>query len=189
MALMSAEQRANIGVGQKRRHAKRTLAEKGALNRKISIASKARIARMTDDQRKAMMTGAHVGWLRRWECMNDSERQIFRDAASTQKTFQNSSLELEIARRLISLNASFERQVKIESFRVDFVVEGTLIIEANGCYWHGCPLHYPDEAKIESDSQRISQLEKSMPVIVIWEHDMGRSYFGSGVHTPEHVGI
>jgi len=47
------------------------------------------------------------------------------------------------------------------------------IIEALGCYWHGCPEHFPDEVKQKESEDRI-QLFKSFgySTLGIWEHEL-----------------
>lgn len=59
-----------------------------------------------------------------------------------------------------------------------FIPSRNLIIEADGCYWHGCPIcknkpHKNLEKQIEKDKLRTQQLlEKGFKVLRLWEHDI-----------------
>ena len=59
-------------------------------------------------------------------------------------------------------------------FCVDiFVPKYNLIIYIDGCYWHACPLHFPNAKKPNYDNARIPYLTKcGYNVEIIWEHDI-----------------
>ena len=57
-------------------------------------------------------------------------------------------------------------------FCVDiFVPRLNLIIFVEGCYWHACPLCFPERRKPRTDNARIAYLTKcGYTVVCIWEH-------------------
>jgi G:T-mismatch repair DNA endonuclease (very short patch repair protein) len=48
------------------------------------------------------------------------------------------------------------------------------VILVNGCYWHGCPIHYP--SRIEAYKETLAEVKHyrryGYQVICIWEHDL-----------------
>lgn len=86
-----------------------------------------------------------------------------------------SSLELRIARAFDHAGFMYEWHVPIGRYCVDFLVEGWLVVEANGCWWHRCKeCGYKDEIRKRfRDSRRYRSLRsRGYEVVVIWEHDL-----------------
>ena len=86
--------------------------------------------------------------------------------------------EKAIHDELSKLGIKFESEYLInKKFCVDvFVSDYNLIIYIDGCYWHACPTHYPNNKKPNSDNARIPYLSKcGFNVEIIWEHDINNS--------------
>lgn len=87
-----------------------------------------------------------------------------------------------LERRIISL-------IKRYKFPFEYVGDGTIIIEQKcpdfmdtldnhllievlGCYWHGCPDHYPDKKRWENLCHKLSVYnDNGFEVLWIWEHE------------------
>jgi DNA mismatch endonuclease (patch repair protein) len=98
--------------------------------------------------------------------------------------YNNSKPEVKTQEYLRSINVSFETHKRLEFYRLhtyDIVItDRKVIVEVDGCYWHGCPQHYPenlDEQK-ERDLLHTSIAEQNgWKVIRIWEHEINSGDF------------
>jgi len=88
------------------------------------------------------------------------------------------NFELEIESLIQELDLPFEYtgdfSFTVDGLTPDFVcVEKGLIIACYGCYWHGCPDHFPKQKKrYEHSLERIERLEfHGYKVLVVWEHE------------------
>jgi G:T-mismatch repair DNA endonuclease (very short patch repair protein) len=80
-----------------------------------------------------------------------------------------------IHNELSKLGVKFDAEHLINGkFCVDvFAPEYNLIIFVDGCYWHACPIHHPNNKKPNSDNARIPYLTKcGYNIEIIWEHDI-----------------
>lgn len=59
-------------------------------------------------------------------------------ATSRKQGGRRSSLEVAVAAHLDALGVTYQSQVRVHRFLVDFRI-GNLIVEADGAYWHGRP--------------------------------------------------
>jgi G:T-mismatch repair DNA endonuclease (very short patch repair protein) len=88
-----------------------------------------------------------------------------------------SGLEDKVARWMQQHGVPYKQQAKIGRFNVDFMV-GSVIVEANGCYWHGCPEHNPPRNTTQTRrTARDAHLARycayhDIQLITIWEHDV-----------------
>lgn len=57
-----------------------------------------------------------------------------------------SKLEDRVSSWLSNHGVSHERQVRLGHYVIDFKI-GNIYLEINGCYWHGCPVHYSEPTK------------------------------------------
>lgn len=59
-------------------------------------------------------------------------------------------------------------------FCVDvFIPTLKLVIFVDGCYWHACPEHFPNNKHPNSDNARIPYLTKcGYKVALLWEHEI-----------------
>jgi len=93
------------------------------------------------------------------------------------------NLEATVAEILDQLYVTYEHDVPIGKYRVDFLV-GTKIIECNGDYWHCNPVKYsPDYyhkarkrlAKsiwVKDDHRRNTLIEEGYSALILWEEDI-----------------
>lgn len=95
-----------------------------------------------------------------------------------------SGLEDKIVAWLQEHKVPYEQQVKVGRFNVDFMVRG-IVVEANGCYWHGCPEHNPPRnATQKRRTARDAHLARycayhNIQLISIWEHDVDNTDFST----------
>lgn len=97
------------------------------------------------------------------------------------------SLEISVQNLLNTINPNFKSQFKInyntinknKYYIADFIfIDLKLIIEAQGDYWHGNPIRFPNPSefqlsKISNDLNRKNILESlGYTVLYIWEYDM-----------------
>jgi very-short-patch-repair endonuclease len=95
----------------------------------------------------------------------------------TTKPAAVSALELSIAP---FLPAGFLPQVKIGHYRVDYAhPKRKIVIEVNGCFWHGCPIHSPTPTHQRQVGVQEEDLRKELflrrrgwLVLTLWEHDI-----------------
>ena len=61
---------------------------------------------------------------------------------------------------------------------VDFLISGTkIIIQTDGCFWHGCPEHNPKWIKRKENDKRQDGILTEAGYIVyrFWEHTINKS--------------
>lgn len=83
--------------------------------------------------------------------------------------------ELTIHEEFNRIKVDFETEKLInDKFCADiFVQKYNLIIYVDGCYWHACPIHFPNAKKPNTDNARVPYLTKcGFNVEIIWEHDI-----------------
>lgn len=94
-----------------------------------------------------------------------------------------SQVENRVARWLDKHKIQYERQSQFHKYYwADFKV-GEVYIEVNGCYWHGCPEHFPNPNSLQKQrigrDKRVAGLckRKGISLLVIWEHDIKKKNF------------
>lgn len=103
-----------------------------------------------------------------------------------------SNLEDTVAEWLTAHGYTFERQVPLSHYTIDFKI-GNLYIEINGCYWHGCATHYPELTKYQKNrTMRDKGLagyckKRNIPLTVIWEHDIAKYAGGNLDNLRKHI--
>lgn len=97
---------------------------------------------------------------------------------SKQKT-SGTGIELKMKEILNALNVKYEFQYPIDYFCVDFFVPlKNLIIQTDGCYWHGCLKHTKNLNKIQKTNIRIDHscnsflINRGYKIIRVWECEM-----------------
>ena len=113
-------------------------------------------------------TEEHKAKNRKWHVENNTSK--FRDTA----------IELSMQEELILRHILFYKQFPIKGYvRVDFYLpEFNVVIECDGCYWHGCQEHRPGsyKDKHEKDEQRnIIIRDNGYKLFRFWEHDIKKS--------------
>jgi DNA mismatch endonuclease (patch repair protein) len=104
-----------------------------------------------------------------------SEFQI----AHPNKHFKDTSIERKIEAELKKRGLKYQKQIPLCKVAiVDFLLkEINTVIQADGCYWHGCPEHYPNNIKTkEKDKNKDMILGlNGYKVIRFWEHEINKS--------------
>jgi DNA mismatch endonuclease (patch repair protein) len=85
--------------------------------------------------------------------------------------------ELAVAAMLRGEGRTFIEQHPVEGFVVDFFLpDEHLVIEVNGCFWHGCARCGFAEKNPEvrrKDRQKAAALRRAgYALLVVWEHDL-----------------
>lgn len=108
----------------------------------------------------------------------EAMREKMRRKALTQHFHsQNTKIEKIMEAELLRRNVYFKKQTPLADSRVDFFLpEKNLVIECDGCFWHGCPIHRPNKDRLERTLNKTRSLEwKGFKVFRFWEHDINRS--------------
>lgn len=90
------------------------------------------------------------------------------------RKYSNTGIELKMKELLNALEIHYIHQYPIKNTAlVDFYIPSkNLIIECDGCYWHGCPGHFP-ERHTDKDEIKTEKLESlGYKVIRFWEHEI-----------------
>ena len=82
--------------------------------------------------------------------------------------------ELMVHQALKKRNIEFQTEFVVGVFCVDVIIpKHKLIIFVDGCYWHACPIHHPNNKKRPSDVSRVNFLKAcGYATEIIWEHDI-----------------
>lgn len=92
------------------------------------------------------------------------------------KIHKNTSIELKMKSLLDGMKVHYLQQHSLEKIAiVDFYLpEHKLVIQCDGCYWHGCSIHYPQYSRLqEKDKEQDSKLTAlGYKVIRFWEHEI-----------------
>jgi len=96
------------------------------------------------------------------------------------KVFKDTSIELLIEAELVGRGINFQKQVPLcKIARVDFYLpEYRVVIQADGCYWHNCPIHGRGDRKNcgERDAKQNAVLTfNGFNVYRFWEHEINES--------------
>jgi DNA mismatch endonuclease (patch repair protein) len=97
--------------------------------------------------------------------------------ASPYKKFKDTSIELKVENELLLRRINFQKQVPLcKVARVDFLLKDhKVVIQCDGCYWHGCPIHYPKNTKKKDIKQDSILRLNGYKVYRFWEHDINNS--------------
>lgn len=94
--------------------------------------------------------------------------------------FKDTKIELKIEKELIKRGINYQKQVPLcKIARVDFYLpEYRIVIQADGCYWHNCPIHGKDRftKSVEKDIKQDNVLTfNGFNVYRFWEHQINES--------------
>lgn len=140
---------------------------------KISASEKGKII-SEETRAKSRAWWATLSYEERMERLGPVIAKAFTTAGPT-------SLEVIVREILETSGVLFEEQKQIGHYFADFFLpEKNIIIEAMGCYWHGCLEcgHDSKEAqtKRNKDKRRGAYLQKCGYIVhYIWEHDLKRN--------------
>lgn len=97
------------------------------------------------------------------------------------RVYRNTSIERRMEGLLVLLGVEYQKQVALHNIAcVDFYIPSKkLVIQCDGCYWHGCPEHKPTRGFVrERDARQDKELEKmGLTVIRFWEHEINALNF------------
>lgn len=139
---------------------------------KLKISSSLEGKNLSLDRRRNLSKAA----IRYWESLSDEEKRS--KVENWNPKFENTKPELIFSSILENAKIEFVKQKWIHGYRVDFLIpKQNLIIEVQGCYYHGCKLcgHNKEWQLIRrsDDLYRKSKLE-SLGYIVkfVWECEL-----------------
>ncbi len=94
--------------------------------------------------------------------------------AHNRHSSKDTAPELECERRLQEQGLRYEKQFRVGRMTVDFYLpQHNLVVEVDGCWWHGCKDCCPTSLKEDKFEQRHQKLaELGYDSIRIWEHDL-----------------
>lgn len=139
--------------------------------KKLSIAHK---GKMPTEEAKLKNRLSHLGVKKSMETRKKmSEYRI----NHPNKVFRDTSIELAIQDELANRKILFIKQYSIPSVAiVDFYLpEFNIAIQCDGCYWHNCLEHYPNnriEQRGKDVTQNAKMLARGIKVFRFWEHDI-----------------
>lgn len=96
------------------------------------------------------------------------------------RIFKDTKIELRVEKELQKRNINYEKQVPIcRVALVDFYLpEFKTIIQCDGCYWHGCPIHHPNKSlkqKNKDINQDFVLFSSNFKIYRFWEHEINES--------------
>jgi very-short-patch-repair endonuclease len=103
------------------------------------------------------------------------------------KVEKKNGIETKVEQIIQSLNISYEPQVAIDKYTVDFLVNGKYIVECYGDYWHCNPHQYTSsyfnkgkkktaEEIWNRDMERKTHFEKmGYKFLCLWENDINNN--------------
>lgn len=96
------------------------------------------------------------------------------------RKFKDTGIELKIEAELQRRNIVYQKQVPLCGVAiVDFYLpEGKIVIQCDGCYWHGCIIHRPVDGikRDKKDKENNEVLESNgFKVHRFWEHEINES--------------
>lgn len=95
------------------------------------------------------------------------------------RVYKNTSIEIKIETELKRLGINYQKQIPLCKIAVvDFLLkEINTVIQADGCYWHGCPEHFPSNTRRqEADKNQDTILGlNGYKVVRFWEHEINKS--------------
>ena len=105
---------------------------------------------------------------KRWQLNNPNKR------------FSNTKIEQKIAKELDRIQISYKQNINLSNIcNVDFYLpEYNIVIECDGCFYHNCKKHHPDNYKNnrKSDIRKTRELSKAgYKVFRFWEHEINES--------------
>lgn len=112
--------------------------------------------------------------------VKESQKRAIRAANRrnlTKHKYKDTSIEIKVEEALKMLGVEYVKQHHVPGVVVvDFYVPASnLVIEADGCRWHNCPVHsphaFPNKPAKDALRTRLMQ-DRGYSVLRIWEHDI-----------------
>ncbi|HEA46424.1 MAG TPA: DUF559 domain-containing protein [Candidatus Pacearchaeota archaeon] len=143
---------------------------------KQKISSKLKKYKITDSHRKNLSNSLKgrifsKEWLqknREWQINNPNRK------------FKDTGIELKIEEELKKRRIIYQKQIPLcKTAIVDFYLpQNNIVIQADGCYWHNCPIHHPDHylgARERDFKKDIVLTKNGFKVYRFWEHEINES--------------
>jgi DNA mismatch endonuclease (patch repair protein) len=120
-----------------------------------------------------------VAWNKGKKYTEEEKKKINMDGLLVRK-YKATGIEVKIEQELIKRGINYQTQVYLCKVTIaDFYLpEYRIIIQADGCYWHNCPIHGGDYKKERNgkDAQQDKVLTfNGFNVYRFWEHDINKS--------------
>jgi DNA mismatch endonuclease (patch repair protein) len=96
------------------------------------------------------------------------------------KIFKDTSIELKVEAELQKRGIMYNKQVPLCKVTIaDFYLpDSKIVIQCDGCYWHGCPIHCPyknEKVRIRDMNQDAVLESNGFHVYRLWEHEINKS--------------
>jgi len=95
------------------------------------------------------------------------------------RKFKDTSIERKIEAELKQRGLKYEKQIPLCKIAiVDFLLkEINTVIQADGCFWHGCPEHNPNYIKNKNRDKNQDMVLglNGYKVVRFWEHEINKS--------------
>lgn len=153
-------------------------ANRGNAERGARISASLKVALATPEARAARSMRARKQWTipetraKMIQGVIENMAKCGRDA----RVYFNTKPELAVKAKLDAAGIGYSQQEPLFGRLWDFAIHSKrMLIEVDGCYWHGCPKHHPDRAGITArrDAERDAAARSAgWKVYRIWEHDI-----------------
>ena len=151
---------------------------------KIADATRKAMACLPEDSRLRMLR-THLG-SHRTEATKNKQRLYHQSvegrkagregALKTPLVFTNTSIEVKLQNALSKRNIAFSTHIPCENICIpDIQLLGyRCVIFADGCYWHGCPLHHPSMKRRRHQDTFVNDFlsKKGWALFRFWEHEI-----------------
>lgn len=89
---------------------------------------------------------------------------------------KDTSIEVKIQHLLEDHGVIYSKHLFVVSGQVDIFIEPNIVIECDGCYWHGCQRCHPESHRRKWDNVKESRLRSSGYIVIrLWEHEINQS--------------
>ena len=166
------------------------------------------IARMQEARRGSTNSPAHRAKIsaakKQWHADNpERSQEIITEATKANKYFDN-KLELKMVEVFNEIGVEFVKQYRVDGLPVphrhhkwDFrVKDEKILIEIDGCYWHGCEAHSSIGRRRELREHLDMQAARDTAaeahgwkVVRFWEHELNESMFGVAMVLEDELAI
>lgn len=88
--------------------------------------------------------------------------------------WKDTKLELIFEKQLQEKELKYQKQFRVGRKTADFYLpQQNLLIEVDGCFWHGCKEHKPEAQNEDKFEEKYNYYkEKGFESIRIWEHEL-----------------
>ena len=149
------------------------------------------IKRMNEARRGSKNTPEHRAAIsaakKKWHKDNPELSQKLITEATKANKYHDNKLEQKMARILDDLGIKYRKQGRVSGLakphcyhKWDFrLLDANILIEVDGCFWHGCPKHSSDERRAELGESTKKEMDRDVEadlfdwvVLRFWEHEL-----------------